>query len=200
VTTENVVVDQAALVAAAVGGDQQAFKLLYEENVRPIFGFLVARTDHHVAEELTAETFARAYAAIGRYQPSDVPFRAWLFRIAHNLVIGRARRKSSSDVPLGPEHVVSAVQPEADVEDEVARTLDAARLRACMRELSAAHAEVLDLRYLRELSVAETAAVLGAGEEAVRALTYRALKSLRSLFGTDADLAVEGESRRRRER
>ncbi|HEY3673682.1 MAG TPA: RNA polymerase sigma factor [Acidimicrobiia bacterium] len=189
---DDFVAGQAFLVAAAVDGDRQAFKQLYLQNVRPIFGFLVARTDYHLAEELTAETFARAYAAIGRYQPSEVPFRAWLFRIAHNLVIGRARRKSSSDVPLGDELTATARHADPGVDEQVSLTFETERLRACMQQLSVAHAEVLDLRYLRELSVAETAAVLGAGEEAVRALTYRALKALRLLFGSEAEFVAEG--------
>lgn len=165
---------------AARAGDHDAFKDLYLRNVRPIFGFLAARTDRSSAEDLTAETFARAYAAIGRYEPRGAPFRSWLFRIAHNLLIGRARRRDHSDVPLESDQAERISV--GDGAERVDAALEAEDLRACLGRLSDAHAEVLDLRYLRELSVGETAAVLEIGEDAVRALTYRALKALRAEF------------------
>ena len=174
--------DELALVLAARGGDESAFKTLYLANVNAIFGFVAARTDRHTAEDLTADTFAKAYAAIGRFEPREVPFRAWLFRIAHNLVIGRARRRSSSEVGLQPEHAHALVDPAPDVERQVSGALDAERLRECLALLPESQATVLDLRYLRELSVAETAAALELSEEAVRALSYRSLKALRALF------------------
>jgi RNA polymerase sigma-70 factor (ECF subfamily) len=177
-------------VAAARDGDQEAFKDLYRMHVTAIFGFIAARTNRQTAEDLTADTFARAYAAIGRYEQRDVPFRSWLFRIAHNLVVGRARRRDATDTMLEPEHA-QRVAAGTDVAHDVTLSIEAERLRECMAQLSDAHSTVLDLRYLRELSVSETGAVLGLGEEAVRALTYRALRALRAAFGT-ATTADEG--------
>lgn len=167
---------------AASAGDRDAFKLLYLEHVSAVFGFLASRTDRQQAEDLAAETFARAYGAIGRYQNRDVPFRAWLFRIASNLVIGKVRRKDSTEVALESAHTVHIQDQGVGVEGNVELLLEAEILRNCMDRLSSGHAEVLDLRYLRELSVPETATVLGLSEEAVRALTYRALRALRAEF------------------
>jgi RNA polymerase sigma-70 factor (ECF subfamily) len=176
--------DEKALVAAAALGDHAAFHELYLLHARAIFAFLAARTDRQVAEDLTAETFARAYAAIGRYEDRGAPFRAWLFRIANNLVIGRSRRRDRSEVSLESTHAES-IPDGADHAEEVATAGDVEAVRRAMDRLIDSHATVLDLRFLRELSVRETSEVLGIGEDAVRALTYRALNALRNELAKD---------------
>jgi RNA polymerase sigma-70 factor, ECF subfamily len=136
------------------------------------------------AEDLTAETFTRAFKGIRRFEPRGVPFRAWLFRIANNLIIGQARR--ARDVaPLdlvGPGQLPTS---RLDPADAAVRSVEDTGLAAALARLPASHATVLDLRYLRELSVAETAQAMEITPEAVRALTYRALRSLRSELGTE---------------
>jgi RNA polymerase sigma-70 factor (ECF subfamily) len=167
---------ESELVTAARDGDRDAFRDLYLGHVRPIFGFLASRTDVGSAEELTAETFARAYAAIGRFRVGEAPFRAWLFRIARNLVIERARRKRVDVAVVFDSVAVGAAEDLALASDE------ARRLRQCLEKLPESHATVLELRFLRELSVRETALVLSSSDEAIRALTYRALQALRRLY------------------
>lgn len=153
----------------------QAFELVYRANLDSVFGFLVSRVGRELAEDLTAETFARALGAFDRYEDRGIPHRAWLLRIAHNLVIGRARCNGNVNVSLEDtyEHAVS-------VEEDFDLPVQLAELRRALDHLPDGHRTVLDLRYLRELTVPETAAVLGISEEAVRALTYRALKRLRA--------------------
>lgn len=73
---------------AAVNGDMTAFGELYRLYSEPIFRYCSYRvTNEHDAEDLTAQVFLRAWQAIGRYQIGGAPFEAWLYRIAHNLVI-----------------------------------------------------------------------------------------------------------------
>ena len=72
----------------AVNGDLEAFGELYQENVQKIYNYIYYRTgDRSDAEDLTARVFQRALRHIGNYQKKDVPFSAWLYRIAHNLVL-----------------------------------------------------------------------------------------------------------------
>lgn len=163
-----------------VVSDLLPFADVYRSNVGAIFGFLVNRVGYTAAEDLTAETFARAYAAYGRYEDRGVPLRAWLFRIAHNLVVGRARRRDSTDVPLDVDHEIGV-----DLSRDFDVPLEIREVEAAMDHLSDAQRTVVDLRYFRELSVPETAAVLGIAEDAVRALTYRALVRLRAALGGD---------------
>lgn len=175
------------LVERAVAGDRDAFEALYRRNAAIVFAFLRARTDFHHAEDLVAETFCRAFQRIDRFEWRGVPFRAWLLRIAHNLAVGRARAKSAGEVPLA-EPRDSAVQ---GPEDEVVDRLAASDVQLWMSQLPTTHRTVLDLRFVREFSVSEAAVVLGLSEEAVRALTYRALKGLARLRARALDAPTD---------
>ncbi len=67
--------------------DKDAFGELYERYVRKIYNYIYYRTgSHHDAEDLAARVFFRAMAHIENYTERGVPFQAWLYRIAHNLV------------------------------------------------------------------------------------------------------------------
>lgn len=159
------------------GIGKDAFRALYEENVGLVHGFLRARIGPNDAEDLTAETFCRAYQHLHRWEDRGVPIRAWLLRIARNLVIERARKARAVMVPLDDrEHAAHR----ASHEDEVGASVEAASAIAALAALPESHRTVIELRYLRDLSVTETSAVLEISEEAVRALAYRALKGLRA--------------------
>ena len=89
--------DEVELVARAKT-DAAAFGVLYERYVGKIYNYIYYRTgDRHEAEDLTARTFQRAMAHVGRYDERGLPFSAWLYRIAHNLVeaavLGLPRKK-----------------------------------------------------------------------------------------------------------
>lgn len=166
------------LVERAAGGDHDAFRALYEANVAVVFGFARARVGAQVAEDITAETFCKAYEHISRFEWRGVPYRAWLLRIANNLVIGRARRRSSTEIPVDEPADWSSI-----VEDDPLAGLESQDLLASLARLPARQRAVIELRYLRDLNVAETSAVLDLTEEGVRALTYRALRALRDVYG-----------------
>lgn len=168
--------DEQAIVEQAVAGDRDAFRRLYEQNASTVFAFIRNRVGAQPAEDLTAETFCRAYEHLPRYEWRGVPFRAWLLRIAYHLVVARSRSRTDSELPVADPLPVEVPSHE----DGVVGSSESESLRISLATLSLAHQTVLDLRFLREFSVAETAAALDASEEAVRALTYRALKALRA--------------------
>jgi RNA polymerase sigma-70 factor, ECF subfamily len=178
--------DEQALVARASAGDLDAFRELYEQNVAVVVGFLHRRVWASEVEDLTADTFCRAFERISGYEWRGVPFRAWLLRIAFNLVVGRARKKSSTEMVMADPPPVAT----GTAEDAALRHLEAGELLASLDRIPEAQRGVLELRFLEDLSVAETAEVLGSSEEAVRALTYRALRSLR---GVVARQSADGE-------
>ena len=155
---------------------------LWRDHARVVFGYLAARVGRQNAEDLTSEVFVRAGKALPNYEERGVPVRAWLLVIARNLVAESYRRR----VPISEDVAVAQERPAVgpDPGDEVGRREELARAMSVLRRLPAAQQEVIDLRFLRELSVAETAQVLGSTEEAVRALTYRALKALRREYGS----------------
>ncbi|MBM2842845.1 MAG: polymerase sigma-70 factor, subfamily (modular protein), partial [Anaerolineales bacterium] len=86
--------EELSLVARA-GSDADAFGVLYERHVRRIYNYIFYRTgNHHDAEDLTARVFQRALRHVGKFEDKGVPFSAWLYRIAHNLVANWHRDRS----------------------------------------------------------------------------------------------------------
>ena len=83
---------EAALVERA-RTDPEAFGELYDRYLTPLYHYAFARCrSHPEAEDLTAQTFRRALERLDTYQWRSLPFGAWLFRIAHNLIVDRLRR------------------------------------------------------------------------------------------------------------
>lgn len=170
--------DERDLVERASAGDRDAFRGLYEQNVSAVHAFIRNRVGSGPADDLTAETFCRAFEHIGRFEWRGAPFRSWLFRIAYHQVVDRSRRKDT--------HVILQEDPTPPAvdghEESVIASLEGEVVVEALSTLSEAHRTVLELRYMQDLSVSETAAVLESSEDAVRALTYRALKSLRAAY------------------
>jgi RNA polymerase sigma-70 factor (ECF subfamily) len=134
-------------------------------------------------EDLVAETYARALEALPRYEDRGTPLRAWLLRIALNLVIDAQRSAHTRTVPSDTivQHVERTQRDRlTDPATEWVDQHDATtRLRAAFTALAPAQRVAVGLRHLEGLPVDETAAVLGVSHEAVRALTYRGLAALR---------------------
>ena len=166
-------------LAQRAGSDPTAFGELYERHVRKIYNYIYYRTgNHHDAEDLTAKVFQRALRHVGNFEDKGVPFTAWLYRIAHNLVANwhrdRSRRPvvplemhaSASDVALHPETEAIAVE-----EREL--------LLLAVRRLPADRQELLILKFVERLSNAEIGEIMGRTEGAIKSLYHRTLNSLR---------------------
>jgi len=104
--------EELSLVARA-GSDADAFGVLYERHVRRIYNYIFYRTgNHHDAEDLTARVFQRALRHVGKFEDKGVPFSAWLYRIAHNLVANWHRDRSRRPtVPLEDNLLPSGAGP-----------------------------------------------------------------------------------------
>lgn len=133
------------------------------------------------ADELTAETFLRAVRAAASFDPARGNAKAWLFRIAKNVLRDarrRERRRGSVSIEAFRDLVSAAPSPEERLlhEEEVRRLL------AAMDELSERDREVVSLRYASELEYPEIAGILGIREAAVRTRLWRALGRLREVL------------------
>lgn len=175
--------DEPGLLERAISGDKQAFGDLYVLHLDAIYRYIFFRVDSRSdAEDLAEQVFLRAWERLPEYRVGSAPFRAWLYRIAHNLVIDYYRKRPG---PLP----VSDQQPSKDKRhDPEARYLAkerAARLASAVRQLSAVHQHVLLLRFVNGLSSKEAAEVLGRTDGAVRVLQHRALDALRKLIAAD---------------
>jgi RNA polymerase sigma-70 factor (ECF subfamily) len=169
-----------ALVARAAAGDGAAFAELYDAFAPRVRRFLRHQLgDGDLAEELVQRTFTRMIEALPHYEQRGLPFGAWVFRIARNAVIDH-RRTSHPALPLDV-----ALDRPAETDDPVAsaeRRDDRARLRAALVALPDDQRDVLTWRFFADLSPAETAALMGRSNGAVRVLQHRALARLRVLL------------------
>lgn len=172
--------DEQDLVHRAQNGDKEAFTELYETYFGKLYRYVVARIGNRAeAEDMTQQVFVKAYKSISSYRWRGVPFSAWLFRIAHNLVVDFFRKESKRPtVPLEESLVAS----NDNVQQVVERRLDVERVMAATRQLTAAQREVVSLRFAGGLAIAEVARVMGKSEGAVKALQHSAIAALRRIL------------------
>jgi RNA polymerase sigma-70 factor, ECF subfamily len=170
------------LLTQALAGDAEAFGDLYERYLDAIYHYVFYRVNgRHEAEELTHSIFLRAWQALDSNPPQEVSFRLWLYRIAHNAVVDHYRTRQEQ---VGLEAAAHVADPIEGPEASVARQERANALKQAMKQLTDDHQEVLTCRFIVGLSHAETAVVMTRTEEAIRALQYRAIGSLRNLLVT----------------
>jgi RNA polymerase sigma-70 factor (TIGR02952 family) len=179
---ENDGVDVWGLVRAAQAGDAEAFGRLYDHYVTMIHRYVYHRVgDRAMAEDVTSETFVRALRRIDSlsFQGRDVG--AWLVTIARNIIRDHVK---SSRYRL---EVTTADMRDADratdgPEDAVVQHLTNEQLLICVQQLNAEQQECIVLRFLHGLSVAETAAIMGKKDGAIKALQHRAVRRLAALL------------------
>ncbi|GAA4722595.1 sigma-70 family RNA polymerase sigma factor [Nocardioides endophyticus] len=171
-----------ALVELARQGDAEAFGLLYDHYQGSVYRFLFYRTrSSTLAEDLTSETFFRALRSMNGFRWQGKDFGAWLMTIARNLATdhfkaGRTRLEMTTedmslhdDATDGPEGTVLA-----GLTNEV--------LMQALTELPAEQRDCLVMRFLQGMSIAETAAVLGRSDGAVKQLQLRGVRNLAKLM------------------
>jgi len=163
----------------AIGGDEEAFSILYQENIKKIYSYIYYRTGNvKDAEDLTARVFQRALKHITRYKRTKVPFSAWLYRIAHNLVANWHRdSKHKRELPLEDHAYIQSksVVPEKQIE----KNQQIEHLMRVVRKLSQDRQQLLILKYMDDLTNREIGAIMKKSEGAIKSLYHRTLKELR---------------------
>ena len=151
----------------------------YERHGRALYGYLRFHlTSADQAEDLTAEVFLRALRHIGSFDPRLGTPKAWLFRIAQNVLRDHQRQsRRRVMVPLGSFRDLEYQAPSP--EERLLWEEEVARLLAAVAELPPQDREIIGLCYASDLSVAEAAEVLGLGGSAARTRLWRALRRLR---------------------
>lgn len=160
--------DEQRLIEAAQK-DPAQFAALYERNFERVYAFIARRVrDRAEAEDVTSEVFHRALHNIKRFTWKGAPFCAWLYRIAANEIIDRAKR-ASREVEL-------TIDPPADEIEEIERR---ATIFEMVERLPDGQREVIVKRFAEERSIAEVAQEMGRTEGAIKQLQFRALETLR---------------------
>jgi RNA polymerase sigma-70 factor (ECF subfamily) len=166
-------------LAARAGDDPDLFAVFFRRHVHDVHRFISRRTRNDMlADDLTAVTFERCWAALPGFEPTRSTLRPWLFRIAANAVASHYRSESRRRgrerlVTVRDEPLRSAPRP-----DDVAERVDTEVLDA-LAELAERHQEVLSLRFLADLTTGEAAAAMQIGARHFAVLQYRALRALR---------------------
>jgi RNA polymerase sigma-70 factor, ECF subfamily len=167
------------IIEKAIEGDDEAFSILYQENLKKIYNYIYYRTGNsHDAEDLTARVFQRALNHISKYKRTDVPFSAWLYRIAHNLVANWHRDNNrKKEVPLEEQTEQRNRQeiPEKNLEDRQ----EIEFLLKSIHRLSQDRQMVLILKYVEEMSNSEIGRIMRKSEGAIKSLYHRTLIELR---------------------
>ena len=180
------------ILSLASKGDRDAFGQLYERYVERIFNYVYYRTGNiHDAEDLTARVFQRAMNHIKNYTDRGLPFSAWLYRIAHNLVANWHRDRSrKQEIPLDDLPVVpnKGDHPERNL----VRSQEQESLLRMIRRLPPERQNLLILKFVENLSNAEIGGIMGRSEGAVKSLYHRTLLSLRDQL-EDQHLNLEGD-------
>ena len=158
--------------------DPEAFGQLYELYVSQIYSYIYYRTgNHHDAEDLTARTFYQALRHIRHYQDRGLPFSAWLYRIAHNLVANWHRDHSRRQVIALDEIALTSPRPNPETRME---SQDEQRLLMhLIRHLTEERQQLLILKFVEQMSNREIADIMGRTEGAIKSLYHRTLLALR---------------------
>jgi RNA polymerase sigma-70 factor, ECF subfamily len=159
--------------------DKEAFGELYERYMPKIYNYIYYRTSNqHDAEDLTAKVFFRAMSHIGNYVDKGVPFQAWLYRIAHNLVANWHRDQGRRKVIPLDDYVVHSLKSEAP--DRLAEDAEEQeKLMEAIHRLPEERQQLLLLKFIEQLSNAEIGEIMERTEGAIKSLYHRTLLSLR---------------------
>jgi RNA polymerase sigma-70 factor (ECF subfamily) len=174
-----------ALVDLARGGDAEAFGMLYDHYNQSVYRFVYYRVGSvTLAEDLTSETFFRALRSMGSFRWQGKDFGAWLMTIARNLTADHYK-SSRTRLEMTTEDMTPNDSATEGPEGSVLSTLTNETLLRALKDLPAEQQECLIMRFLQGLSIAETAAVLGRSEGAVKQLQLRGVRNLAKALPED---------------
>jgi RNA polymerase sigma-70 factor (ECF subfamily) len=169
------------LIERAQKGDSDAFGEIFDLYLTPIYRFIYFRiSNKEDAEDLTEEVFMKAWEKINTFKKmSNIPFSAWLFQIAKNIVTD-FWRKNKDTLEIDENHEDKKSFKELVQNTEV--NFERKRLKKALNEIPSVQADAISLKFFSELSNQEIATVLKKSEGAVRILLSRGLKRLREIM------------------
>jgi RNA polymerase sigma-70 factor (ECF subfamily) len=169
IETNSRLVSQA--IKRAQGGDREALGFLYARYADNVYGYVRSIVhNHHEAEDITQHVFTKLMRVIGKYEERDVPFFAWVLRVARNVTMDHIR--SERLVP------VEEVRKTERAESDPALGGRMQDLRDALDTLPSAQREVLILRHVAGLSPVEIAQLTGKSEGSIHGLHHRGRRTL----------------------
>jgi RNA polymerase sigma-70 factor (ECF subfamily) len=174
---------ESELISLASEGDAEAFGLLYERYIDQIYNYIYFRTSNGKdAEDLCSRVFLRALRHIEKYEDRGFPFSAWLYRIAHNLVVNWYRDSNwTEDLSLVEKY--PAPTTVGSVEERIEDRDETEKLMEIISDLPDERRELLILKHVEGMTNAEIGEIMDRTEGAIKALYHRTLESLRDDYG-----------------
>ena len=175
--------DDAMYVARCKSGETEAFGVLYDKYLDPIYRFVYYKTfSKEAAEDLTSDVFHKAFEKLTTFDASKGEFSTWLYRIARNRVIDYYRTKKVTD-PIDDAFDVGADERTPETLDAIAAL---GKVTAYLETLDAKQREIIMLRVWEERSYREIAAIVGGSEDSVKMAFSRSIRLLREQCGPTA--------------
>lgn len=174
------------IIEKATNGDQVAFTTLLDKYWNEVYGFMLKRTENeNDAEDITIETFSKAFDKIAHYNP-EFQFNTWLIAIAKNVHIDMLRKKKISlfvDITDEEDHqAYNVADTTPSAEDKLITEQNLSRLLEYIKELKPHYQEVIQLRYFQEMSYQEIAEQLNEPLSNVKVKLLRAKKLLAEII------------------
>ncbi len=167
------------LVRKSQSGDSEAFAKLYDLLVDYIYRYLYFRVDKENLEDLIETVFIKVWENLHRYQKGIGSFLAWVYRITHNLLVDHYRTHR----PLQELKTdIADDRQDTDPKYLMERKINDYNLRKALNKLKDSYKQILILRFISDLTIAETAAVLACKERMVRVTQFRALQALKKIL------------------
>jgi len=159
---------------------EAALAALYDEYYDRIARYIFVRIGDQVeAEDLAGEVFLKALESLGSYKERGIPMQAWLFKIAHNLVVDYIRQAAKrKTVPIDTVEVAD----ESDLQATVETNIELARVAKAVDQLTPTQRQVIELRFFGGLTSEEAGRVLNKSSGAVREMQSAAMRQLRKLL------------------
>jgi RNA polymerase sigma-70 factor, ECF subfamily len=177
---DNITGDPVELIVRAQSGSPEATGALYLRYNQSIYRYLYYHTsDLKTAEDLTSDVFLKMVQFLPSYRVENSAFQAWLFQIAHNIVIDHYRRTKTHPVVEIDENMESR---DPDLDHKVDYYFNSLEMSRALSSLPSAQREVLLLRFIEEMPIAEAARILHKSQDSIKALQRRGLTALRNVF------------------
>lgn len=185
---DNATADARTLMERARAGDVEAFGVIYDRYVNIVFRYVQFRVDDkQLAEDLTADAFLRAFRSISSFTWQGSDPGAWLVTIARHRILdhfrsARARREILSATLLDDRNDLPDPNPEGSPDLAALASITGHQVRQAVGELGDLQRECIELRFLQDFTVSETAQIMNTTEGAIKSMQIRALTRLGKLL------------------
>lgn len=186
-------VEEKRLIQQAQNGSEESFAQLYREYVQRIYRYIYYRVrNEQLAEDLCSDVFTKVIEGLPDYEDRGKPFIAWLYRIAHARVVDHYRRQDRRPTATNVDDANLSITPDMDA--QLVRSHASKVLMKGIETLTVDQQQVIILRFIEGLPIETVAQQLGKKGNAIKALQFRAVRSLasyleRSGFDTESIMA-----------